>query len=66
MILHGHAVVAPFEKEGLAIIFGVKKFHQYLHGRQFEIKTDHGTTTQYSIEGKNNMANADALSRLPP
>ena len=33
------------DKEGLAIIFGVKKFHQYLHGRQFEIKTNHKPLT---------------------
>ena len=82
------------DKEALAIIFGVKKFHQYLHGRHFSIKTDHKPLTHifnetratlsmasghiqrwaltlggydYSIqyrEGKN-MANADALSRLP-
>ena len=82
------------DKEALAIIYGVKKYHQYLHGRRFEIKTDHKPLTyifsesratptmasgriqrwaltlggyDYSIqykEGKN-MANADALSRLP-
>jgi transposase InsO family protein len=82
------------DKEALAIIYGVKKFHQYLHGRRFEIKTDHKPLTHifnesratptmasgriqrwaltlgaydYTIqykEGKN-MANADALSRLP-
>ena len=82
------------DKEALAIIYGVKKFHQYLHGRHFSIKTDHKPLTHifsetraiptmasgriqrwaltlggydYSIryrEGKN-MANADALSRLP-
>ena len=82
------------DKEALAIIYGVKRFHQYLYGRQFEIKTDHKPLTHifnesratpsmasgriqrwaltsggydYSIqyrEGKN-MANADALSRLP-
>ena len=82
------------DKEALAIVYGVKKFHQYLHGRHFSIKTDHKPLTHifsetratptmasgriqrwaltlggydYSIqyrEGKN-MANADALSRLP-
>ena len=82
------------DKEALAIIYGVKKYHLYLHGRRFEIKTDHKPLTyifsesratptmasgrvqrwaltlggyDYSIqykEGKN-MANADALSRLP-
>ena len=29
------------DKEALAIVFGVKKYHQYLYGRRFEFKTDH-------------------------
>ena len=28
---------ARFEKEGLAILFGVKRFHQFLYGRKFTI-----------------------------
>ena len=32
---------SQLEKEGLAIIFGVKKLHQYLYGHKFVIYTDH-------------------------
>lgn len=32
---------AHLDKEALAIIFGVKKFHDYLCGRKFQIKSDH-------------------------
>ena len=32
---------SQLEKEGLAIIFGVKKFHNYLFGRKFSIESDH-------------------------
>ena len=29
------------EKEGLAIVFGVKKFHEYVYGQHFTIYSDH-------------------------
>ena len=29
------------DKEALAIVFGVKKYHQYLYRVRFELKTDH-------------------------
>ena len=32
---------SQLEKEGLAIIFGVKKFHNYLFGQPFIIESDH-------------------------
>ena len=32
---------SQLDKEALAIVFGVKRFHQYLFGRQFSIVSDH-------------------------
>ncbi len=31
---------SQLEREGLAIIFGIEKFHQYLYGRKFTLVTD--------------------------
>lgn len=32
---------APIDREGLAIMFGLAKFHMYVYGRNFIIQTDH-------------------------
>ena len=32
---------AELDKEGAAVIFGIRKFHQYLYGQKFKIFTDH-------------------------
>ena len=43
---------AHLDKEGLAIILGVKKFHQYLIGRQFTISPDHKPLQHIFSESK--------------
>uniref|UniRef100_A0A1I8BHL0 RNA-directed DNA polymerase n=1 Tax=Meloidogyne hapla TaxID=6305 RepID=A0A1I8BHL0_MELHA len=45
------------EKEGLALVFAVQKFHKMLFGRKFKLRTDHKP-----LYGK--MGMADSLSRL--
>ena len=32
---------SQLDKEGLAVIFGIKRFHKYIYGRNFTIVTDH-------------------------
>ena len=43
---------SQLDKEALAIVFGVKKYHQYLYGRQFKLKTDHKSLTHIFSETK--------------
>ena len=41
---------AQVEKEGLAIVFGVKRFHYYLLSQKFTIRSDHKPSGTFSVK----------------
>ena len=53
---------SQLEKEALSLIFGVKKFHQYLYGRKFSLVTDHKPLT--AIFGSKKGIPTPAAARL--
>ncbi|KAI7811353.1 hypothetical protein IRJ41_013611 [Triplophysa rosa] len=53
---------AQIEQEALAIVFGVKKFHQFLFGRRFTLITDHRPLT--SIFGPHSGIPSLAAARM--
>ena len=40
MLLPAEMNYSQIEKEGLAIIFAIRKFHKYIHSREFILQTD--------------------------
>lgn len=53
---------AQLEKEALSLVFGVKKFHKFLYGREFTLYTDHKPLT--SILGQKREIPPLAAARL--
>ena len=51
---------SQLKKEGLAIIFGVKRFHSYLFGHKFVILSDHKTLQYLFKEDKSTPVMASA------
>ncbi|CAD6196084.1 unnamed protein product [Caenorhabditis auriculariae] len=53
---------SQIEKEALALIFGVKKFHKFIYGRRFTLRTDHKPLL--SIFGNKNGIPVHSQNRL--
>ncbi|KAL4009353.1 hypothetical protein ACER0C_003205 [Sarotherodon galilaeus] len=58
---------AQIDREALSLVWGVKKFNQYLYGRHFTLITDHRPLVSIfnPQKGTKLHGNADGLSRLP-
>ena len=55
-------IYSQLEKEALALVYSVQKFHQYLYGRQFVLVTDHKPLT--TILGHKHGVPSLAVARL--
>ena len=53
---------SQIDKEALALVYGVKKFHNYLYGRTFKMVTDHKPLT--SIFSPQKGVSSVAAARL--
>ena len=51
---------SQIEKEGLACVFGVKRFHCYLYGRSFILSSDHKPLTSLFSKEKSIPVQASA------
>uniref|UniRef100_A0A1X7TWP3 Reverse transcriptase domain-containing protein n=1 Tax=Amphimedon queenslandica TaxID=400682 RepID=A0A1X7TWP3_AMPQE len=47
---------SQLEKEALSIIFGIKKFHQYLYGRHFKFSANRPQALSFNFGSKNGSA----------
>ena len=54
---------SQLEKEGLACVFGVKKFYNYLYGHKFDLVTDHKPLLRLLSEDKPTSPQASARVR---
>ena len=51
---------SQIDRECLGLVFGVKKFHQYLYGRSFELITDHEPLTKLFVPDRRISPTASA------
>ena len=64
-LLPAEMIYLQIEKEGLALIFAFKKFHKYIHVKEFILQTDHRSLlTIFGSKKRDTNSHCEPLTKM--